>query len=89
MEKNEKNLFLISNTCFKTMCTNFTRQILIKQGIYIELIQPEHLNQLYELFELNRDYLRLYINDIDLLQTREDVSQRWGALRDNSLPLGI
>jgi ribosomal-protein-serine acetyltransferase len=88
MNKNKK-LLLISDTCFKTMCSNFTRQTLTKQGTYIELIQLEHLNQLYELFELNRDYLRLYINGIDSLQTREDVFQRWGALRDNSLPLGI
>jgi len=71
------------------MYSNFPRQTLTKQGIYIELIQPEHVNQLYELFELNRDYLRLYINGIDLLQTQEDVFQRWGVLRDNSLPLGI
>jgi len=71
------------------MCSNFTRQILTKQGVCIELIQPEHSNQLYELFELNRDYLRLHINGIDLIQTREDVFQRWDTLRDNSLSLGI
>jgi ribosomal-protein-serine acetyltransferase len=71
------------------MSSNFTRQTLTEQGVYIELIQPEHLDQLYELFELNRNYLRLYINGIDLLQTREQVLKRWGALRDNSLPLGV
>jgi ribosomal-protein-serine acetyltransferase len=53
------------------------------------LIQPEHLNQLYELFELNRNYLRLHIPGIDSLQTRDDILKRWGALRDNSLSLGI
>jgi ribosomal-protein-serine acetyltransferase len=88
MKKNKK-IFLISDPCFKTMTSNFTRQTLTKQGAYIKVIQPEHLNQLYELFELNRDYLRRHIPGIDLLQTREDVFQRWGALRDNSLPLGI
>ena len=53
------------------MSSNFTRQILNDQGVYIDLIQPEHVNQLYELFELNRNYLRQHI-PTDSLQTRED-----------------
>jgi ribosomal-protein-serine acetyltransferase len=87
--KKVKKFFLILDTYSKVMSSNFTRQILNKQGTYIELIKPEHLDQLYELFELNRDYLRPYMNGIDLLKTREDVFQRFGVLRDNSLPLGI
>ena len=71
------------------MCSNFPHQVLTKEGIYIGLIEAEHVDQLYELFELNRDYLRLHVNGIDLLQTREDVFRRWGTLRDNSLPVGI
>ena len=55
----------------------------------MEVIQTEHIDQLYEVFELNRNYLRLYINGIDRLETREDVCRRWGTLRDDSLPLGI
>ncbi len=71
------------------MYSNFPRQMLTEQKVYIELIRPEHLDQLYELFELNRNYLRLYMNGIDLMQTKDDVFQRWGALQDNSLPIGI
>jgi hypothetical protein len=35
---------------------------------YLELIQAEHLDKLYELFELNRDYLRRNIPGVDLIQ---------------------
>ena len=71
------------------MYSNFTRQILSNKGAYIELIEPEHLNQLYELFELNRDYLRQHVNGIDAIQTREDLSRRWCVSRNNSLSVGL
>lgn len=90
MKKNFQKLFLILDTCLiSIMSSNFTRQILNEQGVYIDLIQPEHKNQLYEVFELNRDYLRRCMKGIDSIQTPEDNFRRWGTLRDNSLPLGI
>ena len=71
------------------MCFDFTRQMLSTRGAYIELIRPEHLNELYELFELNRDYLRQCINGIDSIQSREDLNRRWGVSTNSSLSLGI
>lgn len=71
------------------MCSDFIRQMLSTKGAYIELIQPEHVNQLYELFELNRDYLRQCIHGIDSIQTREDLRRRWGVCTNSSISLGI
>jgi ribosomal-protein-serine acetyltransferase len=52
---------------------------------YLELIQAEHLDKLYELFELNRDYLP----GIDLIQTREDLQRRWANSNENSMQFGL
>lgn len=65
-----------------------SRQML-KEGISIRLIESEDMDELYRVFQLNKDYLRLHINGIDQLQSREDVYRRWGRFNDHSLPLGI
>jgi ribosomal-protein-serine acetyltransferase len=84
-----KFLFLESVSYLKAMYSNFVRQMLSSKGAYMELIEPEHLNQLYELFELNRDYLRQCINGIDSIQSRDDLRRRWGVSTDSSISLGI
>ncbi|CAF1181122.1 unnamed protein product [Adineta steineri] len=56
---------------------------------YLELIQPEHIDQLYQLLESNRKYLQKNIPGIDSLQTRDDLQRRWGTSKENSLHFGL
>src|SRR5579871_216558 len=71
------------------MSVKFPRQSLSINEAYIELIEPEHMDKFYELFELNRDYLSENIPGIDLIKTREDLQQRWATPKENSMPFGI
>ncbi|UJR11345.1 hypothetical protein I4U23_015526 [Adineta vaga] len=72
-----------------TMLMNIPRLYLPNREAYLELIQPDQIDRLYELIELNRDYLHRHICGIDVLRTREDVQKRWGTPRENSLPFGL
>ena len=56
---------------------------------YLELIQDQHLDKLYELFQLNRDYLCRNIPGIDLIKTREDLQRRWTNSKENSMQFGL
>jgi ribosomal-protein-serine acetyltransferase len=71
------------------MASMMTRLNLSIKDAYLELIQAEHLDKLYELFELNRDYLRRNIPGIDLIQTREDLQRRWANSNENSMQFGL
>ena len=71
------------------MSCHALRLVLRLEGAYLQLIQPEHIDALYELFESNRDYLRRNIPGIDSIRTRADFQQRWGTSTDNSLHFGL
>ncbi|CAF1139996.1 unnamed protein product [Adineta ricciae] len=59
------------------------------KNAHLELIQPEHIDQLYELLESNRDYLQRNIPGIDAIRTREDLQKRWTVSKENSLHFGL
>ena len=71
------------------MSSDSIDRLLPIKGLCLKLMQREHLEQLYELFELNRDYLRKHIPGIDLIQTREDLQGRWITRKNNSLQFGL
>lgn len=71
------------------MSSDTMNRVLPIKGACLKLMQLEHLEPLYELLELNRDYLRENIPGIDLLRTREDLQKRWITSRENSLQFGL
>lgn len=59
------------------------------RNAYLELIEDQHFDKFYELFQVNRDYLSRNIPGIDLIKTREDLQQRWSNKNENSLQFGL
>ncbi|CAF3728510.1 unnamed protein product [Rotaria socialis] len=71
------------------MSSDTIQRILPINGAFLRLMQPDQLEKLYELLELNRDYLREHIPGIDLIRTREDLQKRWITKKKNSLQFGL
>lgn len=71
------------------MSSAVIRRDLSIKNAYIETLRPDHCEQLYELFELNRNYLRQHIPGVDLIQTREDLERRWITSKKNFMQFGL